>query len=78
MFFWLGYEHLFHFFSPFRIFSFSTFRTAMASITAFLILLVLGPWFIERMRQFQIAQYIRQDCPQTHLKKEGTPTKGGW
>jgi len=77
MFFWLGYEHLFHLFSPFRIFSFSTFRTAMASITAFLILLVLGPWFIERMRQFQIAQYIRQDGPQSHLKKAGTPTMGG-
>jgi len=77
MFFWLGYEHLFHYFSPFRIFQYSTFRTAMASITAFLILLVLGPWFIERMRQFQIAQYIRQDGPQSHLKKAGTPTMGG-
>jgi phospho-N-acetylmuramoyl-pentapeptide-transferase len=77
MFFWLGYEHLFHYFSPFRIFQYSTFRTAMASITAFLILLVLGPWLIERMRQFQIAQYIRQDGPQSHLKKAGTPTMGG-
>ena len=77
MFFWLGYEHLYHYFSPFRIFQYSTFRTAMASITAFLILLVLGPWFIERMRQFQIAQYIRQDGPQSHLKKAGTPTMGG-
>src|SRR6185295_1366089 len=77
MFFWLGYEHLYHLFSPFRIFQYSTFRTAMASITAFLILLVLGPWFIERMRQFQIAQYIRQDGPQSHLKKAGTPTMGG-
>src|SRR5580765_6278577 len=77
MFYWLGYEHLYHLFSPFRIFQYSTFRTAMASITAFLILLVLGPWFIERMRQFQIAQYIRQDGPQSHLKKAGTPTMGG-
>ena len=49
----------------------------MASITAFLILLVLGPWFIARMRQFQIGQHIREDGPQTHLKKAGTPTMGG-
>jgi len=77
MFFWLGYERLFHLFSPFRIFQYSTFRTAMASITAFLILLVLGPWFIARMRQFQVAQHIRQDGPQSHLKKAGTPTMGG-
>jgi len=77
MFYWLGYEHLFHISSPFRIFQYSTFRTAMASITAFLIVLVLGPWFIARMRQFQIGQHIRQDGPQTHLKKAGTPTMGG-
>src|SRR5947208_15773217 len=77
MFFWLGYERLFHLFSPFRIFQYSTFRTAMASITAFLILLVLGPWFIARMRQFQIGQHIREDGPQSHLKKAGTPTMGG-
>jgi len=77
MFYWLGYEHLFHLFSPFRIFQYSTFRTAMASITAFLIILVLGPWFIARMRQFQIGQHIREDGPQSHLKKAGTPTMGG-
>jgi len=77
MFFWLGYERLFHYFSPFRIFQYSTFRTAMASITAFLILLVLGPWFIARMRQFQVSQHIREDGPQSHLKKAGTPTMGG-
>ena len=77
MFFWLGYERLFHYFSPFRIFQYSTFRTAMASITAFLILLVLGPWFIARMRQFKVSQHIREDGPQSHLKKAGTPTMGG-
>src|SRR5690348_10370512 len=77
MLYWLGYEQLFRVFTPFRVFQYSTFRTAMASITAFLILLVLGPWFIARMRQFQIGQFIRQDGPQTHLKKAGTPTMGG-
>src|ERR1700675_2467037 len=77
MFFWLGYERLFHLFSPFRIFQYSTFRTAMASITAFLILLVLGPWFMVRMLQFQVSQHIREDGPQSHLKKAGTPTMGG-
>src|ERR1051325_3836785 len=78
MLYWLGYQQLFRLFSgPFRVFQYSTFRTAMASITAFLILLVLGPWFVARMRQFQIGQHIREDGPQSHLKKAGTPTMGG-
>jgi phospho-N-acetylmuramoyl-pentapeptide-transferase len=77
MFYWLGYEHLFHLFTPFRIFQYATFRTAMASLTAVLIFVLFGPWFIARLRKFQIGQHIREDGPQSHQKKAGTPTMGG-
>jgi len=77
MFYWLFYEKLFHFYTPFRLFQYSTVRTAMASITAFLLSIVLGPWLIARLRQYQIGQHIREDGPQSHQKKAGTPTMGG-
>jgi len=74
---WLLYEKLFPFFHPFRIFRYLTFRTAFASLTALLIALFIGPWVIEKLREFQIGQYVREDGPQSHLKKTGTPTMGG-
>jgi phospho-N-acetylmuramoyl-pentapeptide-transferase len=77
MFYWLFYEKLFHVYSPFRVFQYSTVRTAMASITAMLLSIVLGPWLISRLRQYQIGQPIREDGPQSHQKKAGTPTMGG-
>ncbi|HLW76028.1 MAG TPA: phospho-N-acetylmuramoyl-pentapeptide-transferase [Bryobacteraceae bacterium] len=76
MFYWLFYEKLFHLYSPFREFQYTTFRTAMASLTALALSMLLGPWLIRRLRQFQIAQYIRDDVPQ-HQRKAGTPTMGG-
>jgi phospho-N-acetylmuramoyl-pentapeptide-transferase len=76
MFYWLFYEKLFHLYSPFREFQYATFRTAMASLTALLLSILLGPWFIARLRKFQIGQYIRDDVPH-HQKKAGTPTMGG-
>jgi phospho-N-acetylmuramoyl-pentapeptide-transferase len=54
-----------------------TFRTAAASVTALALSLVLGPVLIRRLREFQIGQVIRQDGPQTHRAKAGTPTMGG-
>ncbi len=77
MLYWLLYEKLFPFFHPFRIFRYLTFRTAFASGTALLIALFIGPWVIQKLREFQIGQYVRDDGPQTHLKKSGTPTMGG-
>jgi phospho-N-acetylmuramoyl-pentapeptide-transferase len=77
MFYWLFYEKLFHVYSPFRVFQYSTVRTAMASITAMMLSIVLGPWLISRLRQYQIGQPIREDGPQSHQKKAGTPTMGG-
>jgi phospho-N-acetylmuramoyl-pentapeptide-transferase len=56
---------------------FITFRTAAASMTAFAVSLLLGPWLIRRLREFQIGQVVRQDGPTTHKTKAGTPTMGG-
>jgi phospho-N-acetylmuramoyl-pentapeptide-transferase len=54
-----------------------TFRTAAASLSALAISLVLGPWMIRKLREFQIGQVIRQEGPQSHRAKSGTPTMGG-
>jgi phospho-N-acetylmuramoyl-pentapeptide-transferase len=77
MFYWLFFEKLFHFYSPFRVFQYSTFRTGMAALTAMLLSIALGPWLIGCLRDFQIGQHIREDGPQSHRKKAGTPTMGG-
>jgi phospho-N-acetylmuramoyl-pentapeptide-transferase len=74
---WLLYQKLFPYFPVFRLFHFVTFRCAFASMTAMLIGLLIGPFVIDRLRQFQIEQFIREDGPQSHLKKGGTPTMGG-
>ena len=63
--------------SAFNIFRYITFRMIYASLTAFLICFFLGPWMIRKLRRLQIGQYVRDDGPQTHLKKAGTPTMGG-
>jgi phospho-N-acetylmuramoyl-pentapeptide-transferase len=60
-----------------ELWRFITFRTAVASMTAFAISLALGPWLIRRLRDFQIGQVIRQEGPQSHHAKAGTPTMGG-
>jgi len=74
---WLLYQKLFVHFSSFRIFRYVTFRTAFASLTALFMGLIIGPAIIRKLREFQIGQYIREDGPQAHHKKAGTPTMGG-
>jgi len=74
---WLLYQKLFPYFRLFRIFRYLTFRTVFASLTALLIGLLIGPYVIERLREFQIGQYIREEGPKSHQKKSGTPTMGG-
>jgi len=64
-------------FSPLNVFRYITVRTAVASLTALLLSLLLGPWVIERLRELQVKQYIRQEGPKAHQKKAGTPTMGG-
>jgi phospho-N-acetylmuramoyl-pentapeptide-transferase len=77
LFYWLLYLKLFHYFPPFRIFRYLTFRTAFASLTALFTGLIIGPLVINRLREFQIGQYIREEGPKAHQKKAGTPTMGG-
>jgi phospho-N-acetylmuramoyl-pentapeptide-transferase len=64
-------------FSPLNVFRYITVRTAVASGTAFLISLLMGPWVIDRLRELQVKQFIREEGPQAHQKKAGTPTMGG-
>jgi phospho-N-acetylmuramoyl-pentapeptide-transferase len=64
-------------FSPLNVFRYITVRTAMASTSALLLSLLLGPWVIERLRELQVKQYIREEGPKAHHKKAGTPTMGG-
>src|SRR3954470_21963668 len=54
-----------------------TVRTAAAAITALAISLLLGPWLVRKLREFQIGQIIRQEGPESHRAKAGTPTMGG-
>ncbi|MFZ0395183.1 MAG: phospho-N-acetylmuramoyl-pentapeptide-transferase [Terracidiphilus sp.] len=77
MLYWLLYQKLYPFFHQFRIFRYLTFRTAFASGTALLITLLIGPYVIQKLREFQISQYIREEGPKSHQKKSGTPTMGG-
>ncbi len=63
--------------SVFNVFRYITFRTIYASLTAFFICFLLGPWIIRRLSGKQVGQYIRDDGPQSHLSKAGTPTMGG-
>jgi phospho-N-acetylmuramoyl-pentapeptide-transferase len=64
-------------FSFFNVFRYITFRTIFASITALLICLFFGQWMIQKLQEMQIGQQIRDDGPQSHLAKKGTPTMGG-
>jgi phospho-N-acetylmuramoyl-pentapeptide-transferase len=64
-------------FSVLNVFRYITFRTIYASLTAFFICFFLGPWVIEKLTRMQVGQYIRDDGPQSHLGKAGTPTMGG-
>jgi phospho-N-acetylmuramoyl-pentapeptide-transferase len=64
-------------FSVFNVFRYITFRTIYASLTAFFICFLLGPWMIRKLGALQVGQYIRDDGPKTHLNKAGTPTMGG-
>jgi phospho-N-acetylmuramoyl-pentapeptide-transferase len=63
--------------SFFRVFSYLTLRAILASLTALVISLIVGPWMIRRLTENQIGQNVRDFGPQSHLKKQGTPTMGG-
>lgn len=77
MLYYLFYYLLRPYFSPLNVFRYITVRTAVASLTALLLSLLLGPWVIKRLRGLQVRQYIREEGPKAHQKKAGTPTMGG-
>ena len=64
-------------FEPFNVFRYQTFRSLVAGIMALVVSLLVGPWLIRRLTALQIGQSIREDGPQSHAKKAGTPTMGG-
>ena len=64
-------------FIGFNVFRYITFRSILAAVTAFLIVIILGNLFIRTMRKLQIGQIIRDDGPETHMAKQGVPTMGG-
>jgi phospho-N-acetylmuramoyl-pentapeptide-transferase len=64
-------------FSPFNVFRYITFRAAYAAVTAFLLSLLLGPWFIAKLRKHGVVKHVRSEGPDSHQKKTGTPTMGG-
>lgn len=75
--FYLLYQLFHDDFRLLNLFRYITFRTAYASLTALFLALVLGPWLIRKLREFQIGQFIREDGPKGHHTKAGTPTMGG-
>jgi phospho-N-acetylmuramoyl-pentapeptide-transferase len=77
MLYWLLYVKLHARFSPFRVFEYVTARTMFASLTSLFLCVLLGPWMIRRLRELHFGQSIRDDGPQSHHKKAGTPTMGG-
>lgn len=75
---------LYHFLYPLResmsalnVFRYITVRSIGGAVTAFLVMLVVGPWFIRKLKQHQIGQVVRDDGPESHLAKQGVPTMGG-
>ena len=73
---WLS-EQLFVIDPGFAVFQYLTLRGILAACTALAISMVVGPYVIERLNQLQIGQTIREEGPQSHLQKAGTPTMGG-
>jgi len=63
--------------SVFNVFRYITFRTSLAALTALMVTFLAAPAIIAWLRQISMTQQIRDDGPQTHLKKAGTPTMGG-
>ena len=73
---WLS-DYLAEYISGFQVFQYLTFRGILGVMTALLISLLVGPYMIRRLNYHQIGQAVRDDGPETHLSKSGTPTMGG-
>jgi len=73
---WLT-EYLTQFHSGFNVFQYLTLRIILGVLTSLFISLLVGPYLIRRLNEYQIGQSVRDDGPETHLSKSGTPTMGG-
>ncbi len=73
---WLT-EYLTQFHSGFNVFQYLTMRIILGVLTSLFISLLVGPYLIRRLNEYQIGQSVRDDGPETHLSKAGTPTMGG-
>jgi phospho-N-acetylmuramoyl-pentapeptide-transferase len=71
------FDWLTNFYGGFRVFGYLTLRAIFAALTALSIALLVGPWMIRMLARRQIGQVVRDDGPDTHLGKRGTPTMGG-
>jgi phospho-N-acetylmuramoyl-pentapeptide-transferase len=69
---WLGKD-----IRAFNVFGYITLRTVLAAMTALVISFAIGPWMIRKLTSLKIGQSVRDDGPQSHLVKAGTPTMGG-
>ena len=70
-------DYLAQFDSGFLVFRYITLRTILAVLTALLISFLVGPPMIRRLSRYKIGQTVRNDGPESHLSKAGTPTMGG-
>src|SRR3984885_7777070 len=77
MLYFLLYQDFQRYVSTFNVFRYITVQTVYASLTAMFLAFVFGPWLIRKLRELQIGQFIREEGPQAHQKKAGTPTMGG-
>ncbi len=65
------------YFSGLNVFRYITFRSIGSAVTAFLVVVVIGPYFIKALKKLQIGQVVRTDGPESHFCKQGVPTMGG-
>ena len=70
-------RYLAHDIRGFNVFTYITLRAVLATLTALTISFMVGPWLIRKLTQYKVGQSVRDDGPQTHLVKAGTPTMGG-
>ena len=71
------FQALSEYYSGFNVFQYLTLRAILGVLTALLISFMVGPWMIRRLSRYKIGQQVRNDGPQSHLSKAGTPTMGG-
>ena len=70
-------QYLQEFYSGFNVFNYLTLRAILGILTALLISLLIGPFMIRKLSAYNVGQTIRDDGPESHLSKAGTPTMGG-